>query len=502
MARLVVPDIAGSLGTWQWLAPEVIDRGNEHYDEYSDIYSFGIVLWEICTLKIPFIEYLTYPEYTMDAWDKNGNEIKQFNVELIKVAIIEKNLRPTIRKERIPIEGIAELITQCFSATPKDRPTFIEIVERLSKISGISVNKQLTNDIIPTQSSNSLSHSSNQNSMKNTRSTTLANSTTPRDSKSPTSSPVSTWSESSMKQSPPKTIHSPSLSLTSSITSATVAGIINQTNLPSSQVAYYYQQQIRPEDLSDCENEFSKFVEWQSKLEFTSKIRCLMIVSDTMWIGLDGGLIRIYHSSTFEFIKELQCFTNKVSTVHSMIIVEDNYVWCGYEDGWIIVWNIESYEVTKKWEAHPNQVIKSLLIVHTPNGKRVWSASPIEKVIRVWNVNDYSLIHTINEHHAVYCLCQHQDYVWVGGNGELYLYSISNFQCRGNWRVHESSITCILSLGNRVWTGSAAGSMKVWEDKVLYFFLPLLFFNYFFLRIFSPLDRIGSVCRWKWEIKF
>ena len=36
LARLVAPDIAGSLGTWQWLAPEVLDKTNRQYDERSD----------------------------------------------------------------------------------------------------------------------------------------------------------------------------------------------------------------------------------------------------------------------------------------------------------------------------------------------------------------------------------------------------------------------------------------------------------------------------------
>ncbi|KAI3835258.1 hypothetical protein MKW98_020374, partial [Papaver atlanticum] len=39
-------------GTTQWMAPEVIR--NEPVDEKSDLYSFGVVLWELATLKIPW----------------------------------------------------------------------------------------------------------------------------------------------------------------------------------------------------------------------------------------------------------------------------------------------------------------------------------------------------------------------------------------------------------------------------------------------------------------
>lgn len=39
-------------GTPSWTAPEII-RG-EKYDEHADVYSFGIVMWEVVTRKLPF----------------------------------------------------------------------------------------------------------------------------------------------------------------------------------------------------------------------------------------------------------------------------------------------------------------------------------------------------------------------------------------------------------------------------------------------------------------
>ena len=40
------------VGTAQWTAPEVF-VGQEHTTA-SDVYSFGIVVWELCSLKTPF----------------------------------------------------------------------------------------------------------------------------------------------------------------------------------------------------------------------------------------------------------------------------------------------------------------------------------------------------------------------------------------------------------------------------------------------------------------
>ena len=104
----------------------------------------------------------------------------------------------------------------------------------------------------------------------------------------------------------------------------------------------------------------------------------------------------------------------------------------------------------------------------------VWSASPSERSIKVWNSNDY-LLRTIvqNKEHSVYCLEKHGDFVWAGGNGEIFLYKIDNYLQRGYWRVHDSSISCLKSFGNRIWSGSATGELKIWEDKVRVYSLRL-----------------------------
>ena len=383
LAAMVMPDIAGALGTWQWLAPEVIDRLGSAYDCRSDVYSFGIVLWEICSIDIPFLEYLPLEEYSCLAWDNTGKEIRQFNPEVMKQAIIEKNLRPTIPSDLPP--GVGELIASCIAPDPNDRPFFTAIVDTLCKFIGC--------------------------------------------------------------EAPPLNIPDPEKGV-----SSRVEGKIGD-----------YEANI---DISECK----EIVTFQKRIDFDIKIRCMVISGGHSLIAANGILMR-YDSNGNQCKKVSVLKDDKKSelNIHSMAAIED-VVWGGCEDGTIIVWIIESLEEKARWKAHAPHIVKPLAVVHTPTNKTVWSASPVERTVRVWNAKDYRMLAVVQSNeHPVYCLTQHQDFVWMGGSGELFVYNSSTYQLRGNWRAHESSISCILSLGNRVWTGSAAGDIKIWEDKVIFF---------------------------------
>jgi serine/threonine protein kinase len=42
----------GFTGTYRWMAPEMIKE--KHHTRKVDVYSFGIVMWEILTALVPF----------------------------------------------------------------------------------------------------------------------------------------------------------------------------------------------------------------------------------------------------------------------------------------------------------------------------------------------------------------------------------------------------------------------------------------------------------------
>jgi serine/threonine protein kinase len=95
-----------------WLAPEVLKgEGTTHA---SDVYAFGIILWELATLKHPFEEF----DY-------------KFTIDLEEA--IKHGTRPTIPSDLNP--ALANLITECWHPTQKGRPSFSTIVsQRMSEI--------------------------------------------------------------------------------------------------------------------------------------------------------------------------------------------------------------------------------------------------------------------------------------------------------------------------------------------------------------------------------
>ncbi|XP_030523738.1 serine/threonine-protein kinase STY17-like isoform X2 [Rhodamnia argentea] len=96
-------------GTYRWMAPEVIEH--RQYDHKADIFSFGIVLWELLTGELPYT-YLTPLQAA--------------------IGVVQKGLRPSIPKGTIP--ELAELLQRCWQQDPKRRPNFSEILEILQQI--------------------------------------------------------------------------------------------------------------------------------------------------------------------------------------------------------------------------------------------------------------------------------------------------------------------------------------------------------------------------------
>ena len=105
------PELETAGGTPEWMSPEALR--NDNVDELSDVYSFGIILWELITLNYP--------------WHELNDPVQIVG----KVAFLHH--RPKI-PSWVETE-MEELLSDCWSRESCDRPEFTHILELLRTIS-------------------------------------------------------------------------------------------------------------------------------------------------------------------------------------------------------------------------------------------------------------------------------------------------------------------------------------------------------------------------------
>ncbi|GAB4831184.1 hypothetical protein Ancab_005191 [Ancistrocladus abbreviatus] len=120
--------LADDPGTYRWMAPEMIKH--KHYGRKVDVYSFGLILWEMVAGSVPY---------------ENMNPIQA------AYAVVNKSLRPAFPAD-CPC-AMRALIEQCWSPQPEKRPEFWQIVKVIEQFeSSLALDgtlKLLENSICP-----------------------------------------------------------------------------------------------------------------------------------------------------------------------------------------------------------------------------------------------------------------------------------------------------------------------------------------------------------------
>lgn len=103
------------VGTWRWMAPEVFSSND--YDEKIDVFSFGIVMFEVMTGEIPYA----------DTWPLNAGVNPRVGLHIVN------GYRPNIKlvQPGNPTYAV-QLMQECWASNPQERPDFAVVRQKLT----------------------------------------------------------------------------------------------------------------------------------------------------------------------------------------------------------------------------------------------------------------------------------------------------------------------------------------------------------------------------------
>eukprot|EP01117_Protostelium_nocturnum_P017144 TRINITY_DN6926_c0_g1_i1.p1 TRINITY_DN6926_c0_g1~~TRINITY_DN6926_c0_g1_i1.p1 ORF type:complete len:704 (-),score=261.21 TRINITY_DN6926_c0_g1_i1:113-2050(-) len=101
-SRVIDNAMSGGLGTPAWMAPEVLQ--SDSYSEKADVYSFGIVMWEMWVAKEPF------------------SDLQIFAIP----GVVIEGKRPPIPDDIHP--EYSRIMQKCWDQMPEKRPPFKDLV--------------------------------------------------------------------------------------------------------------------------------------------------------------------------------------------------------------------------------------------------------------------------------------------------------------------------------------------------------------------------------------
>lgn len=118
-----------AVGTWRWMAPEVITSNK--YDEKIDSFSFGMLMYEVLARQVPYAD--TVPPTNTDP--RMG-------------LTIVKGLRPTVNLvQRGCPARTSKLMEGCWAQSSADRPNFTQLRQLLqSQLDLVALYGQVKND--------------------------------------------------------------------------------------------------------------------------------------------------------------------------------------------------------------------------------------------------------------------------------------------------------------------------------------------------------------------
>ena len=105
----------------RWLAPEILSGSN--CTTSSDVFSFGVIMWEILTRRVPWDGETT--------WSIVGSVQSGARLPLTRDIFVIEDTHESVQST---VEDYVELLQACWAHDSKDRPDFVYIAQKLREI--------------------------------------------------------------------------------------------------------------------------------------------------------------------------------------------------------------------------------------------------------------------------------------------------------------------------------------------------------------------------------
>src|SRR5262245_444260 len=115
------------VGTLEYMAPE--QGQGQHVDERSDIYSAGLIFYQLLTGKMPFVS-------------------ESAVASLIKRS--QERVVPPIQRDATVPKALSDIVVRCLEIDPKDRYQNVqEVIHELALAAGITMGESVTGFVLP-----------------------------------------------------------------------------------------------------------------------------------------------------------------------------------------------------------------------------------------------------------------------------------------------------------------------------------------------------------------
>mmetsp|Transcript_560 Transcript_560/g.1284 ORF Transcript_560/g.1284 Transcript_560/m.1284 type:complete len:1538 (-) Transcript_560:24-4637(-) len=397
-----------------WLAPEILQKKN--YNEKVDVYSFGVIMWELLTQEM-FFGDITFMAQMEDR--------------------IIKGERPPIPEPESPIdEKYGALIRGAWSDDPEVRPPFLQLRNLLMEIAPDVLKDQTTRVLERVQTLKMKKDDAGPSDPKDTQTQSRepsirigsrsekAGSTELARSAAPALDRNSLQARFCEKLGHPDSVQIISL-VGEQVWVGTGGGIIFVWVSTARTMEFSIKAHTKKitaiipvlNDVWTSSNDgslkrWSKTGSELGELKgHTGEILSMLFVSDTVWSAGTDMTIRVWSTKPSQFTKKLKCkdVIRKLPLPVCMMRAGDG-VWVG-TDREILVIDSKTHKTLVTIDAHTRPIHTMLQL-----GDLVWSCSS-DQLIKVWNMATYECVSVIEGHHTrIFCMCSDGvENVWSGG---------------------------------------------------------------------------------------